>query len=420
MPCRWERREAQRLPADSPGFGVGARGKLVASDDLLSGEDGDDVLLGGTQNDNLLGGNGNDNLQGQDGNDTLTGGAGNDTLDGGAGDDSLDGGTGNDTYLFGRGSGKDTVSAYDTTAGKLDVVQLGSDVLTSDVTLSRESDTLVLTINGTGDILKVSSYFNSDAAGPYQVEQIKFADGTIWDVAAVKARALLGTAGSDALTGYASADSMSGLAGDDTLYGRAGNDTLDGGVGADLLSGDDGDDVLLGGTQNDNLLGGNGNDNLQGQDGNDTLTGGAGNDTLDGGAGNDTLDGGVGNDTYIVGRGQGAELVQDSDATSGNTDVVQFAAGVTADQIWFRKVGNDLEVSIIGSNDKLTVQSWYSGSQYHVEQFKTSDGKTLLDSKVQELVSAMASFSPPTTGQSTLPSNYQTTLMPIIAADWGP
>ncbi|MEO6030957.1 MAG: calcium-binding protein [Burkholderiaceae bacterium] len=124
--------------------------------------------------------------------------------------------------------------------------------------------------------------------------------------------------------------------------------------------------------------------------------------------------------TYVMGRGRGAERVQENDSTAGNTDLMQFMAGVATDQIWFRHIGSDLEVSIIGTADRATVQNWYSGSPYHVEQFKTSDGKTLLDSKVQDLVSAMASFTPPAMGQTALPANYQATLSPIIAADWGP
>jgi len=44
----------------------------------------------------------------------------------------------------------------------------------------------------------------------------------------------------------------------------------------------------------------------------------------------------------------------------------------------------------------------YHGSQYHMDQFKTSDGKTLLDSQVQNLVSAMAGFAPPVAGETTL------------------
>jgi len=110
---------------------------------------------------------------------------------------------------------------------------------------------------------------------------------------------------------------------------------------------------------------------------------------------------------YVMGRGHGGELIQENDATAGNTDVMTFLAGVTSEQIWFRHVGNDLEISIIGTADKALVQNWYSGSQYHVEQFKTSDGKTLFDSKVQELVNAMAAFTPPAIGQITLPASYQ-------------
>jgi Ca2+-binding RTX toxin-like protein len=73
---------------------------------------------------------------------------------------------------------------------------------------------------------------------------------------------------------------------------------------------------------------------------------------------------------------------------------------------------------VIGTSDKLTINNWYSGNQYHVEQFKTADGHSLLDSQVENLVQAMAAFSPPAAGQTTLPSNYQTALQPVIAANW--
>ena len=124
--------------------------------------------------------------------------------------------------------------------------------------------------------------------------------------------------------------------------------------------------------------------------------------------------------TYLMGRGYGSESVQENDATVGNTDVLSFLSGISSDQIWFRHVGNNLEVSVIGTDDKAMLQNWYLGNQYHVEQFQTSDGKTLLDSKVQDLVNAMASFAPPGVGQTTLPPPYQSALLPVIAADWGP
>lgn len=74
--------------------------------------------------------------------------------------------------------------------------------------------------------------------------------------------------------------------------------------------------------------------------------------------------------------------------------------------------------TLIGTSDKLTLNNWYSGNANHVEKFQTSDGKTLLDSQVQNLVQAMASFSPPAAGQTTLPTAYQSSLALVIAANW--
>ena len=155
-----------------------------------------------------------------------------------------------------------------------------------------------------------------------------------------------------------------------------------------------------------------------GNSGANTLNGGLGNDTLTGGGGADSLIGGAGNDTYWLARGYGADSITENDSTAGNTDIARFDTGIATDQLWFRQLSNNLEVSIIGTSDKFLLNNWYLGSQYHVEQFKTSDGKTLLDSQVQNLVSAMAAFSPPAAGQTTLPPSYQTTLNPVIAANW--
>jgi hypothetical protein len=46
------------------------------------------------------------------------------------------------------------------------------------------------------------------------------------------------------------------------------------------------------------------------------------------------------------------------------------------------------------------------------------NGKTLSDTKVQGLVDAMAGFTPPAVGQTTLPTSYQTTLNAVIASSW--
>jgi len=139
---------------------------------------------------------------------------------------------------------------------------------------------------------------------------------------------------------------------------------------------------------------------------------------LIGGKGNDRLYGGTGNDTYHFTRGDGADVIHDYDTTAANTDILVFGPDITADQLWFRRVHSNLEVSVIGSSDKTTIENWYSGSAYRVEQFKTADGRLLLDTQVENLISAMASFNPPAAGQSTLPQNYHDALQGVIAANW--
>ncbi|MBT0962389.1 calcium-binding protein [Denitromonas iodatirespirans] len=388
-----------------------------AGADQVHGEDGDDSLDGGVGNDYLYGGNGSDTLNGGADNDYLYGGNDNDVLTGGAGNDYLSGDAGSDTYVFGRGDGLDTVYNYDAGAG-VDTIALSGGLLPSEVSLSRTGDSLVLSIIGTTDKLTVQSYFNQDAAGPYVIDQIRFENGTIWDVATVKTLVLQATTGNDTLYGYATDDVLDGQDGNDLLYGKAGNDALAGGAGGDTLQGEDGNDNLDGGVGNDYLYGGNGSDMLVGGADNDYLYGGNDNDVLVGGAGNDYLSGDAGSDTYVFGRGDGQDTLYNYDTAAGSKDALKFDAGIAADQLWFRKLGNDLEVSVIGASDSVRVANWYSGGAYRLDEFETAAGEVLLDSQVENLVSAMAAFAPPGAGQTTLPQNYQEALSGVIAANW--
>ena len=148
------------------------------------------------------------------------------------------------------------------------------------------------------------------------------------------------------------------------------------------------------------------------------MYGDAGNDTLDGGAGNDTLSGGTGSDTYLFGKGAGTDTISNYDNSGTENDKVVVGAEVSEGQIWLHRVGSDLQLTLIETNDKLTIQNWYSGSAYHVDSFDLGNGKRLLEGQVDALVSAMAAFAPPVAGQTTLPADYQTTLNAVIAASW--
>lgn len=173
-----------------------------------------------------------------------------------------------------------------------------------------------------------------------------------------------------------------------------------------ILYGTERGNIMRGLKSNDILKGKGGNDWLYGEDGDDILYGEGDNDQLDGGAGNDRLDGGAGNDTYLMYRGMGEDRIHDSDETNGNIDTLQLGAGIGIDQLWFRKKDFwDLEISIIGSNDIMTIEGWdfwskmaASEKTQHIERFRTHDGKQLLDSQVNQLVQAMAGFSPPLPG----------------------
>ncbi|HGY1015931.1 TPA: calcium-binding protein [Aeromonas salmonicida subsp. smithia] len=348
--------------------------------DDIYGKDGNDILSGGAGNDYLDGGDGDDVLDGGIGYDSLTGGIGNDELNGGPDGDYLLGGIGDDTLK--GGSGRDHLCGEN-----------GNDVLNGDA----DNDSIY---GDSGD-----DALNGGAGSDY----------------------LSGGDGNDIVDGGDDGDSIYGDSGDDALNGGAGSDYLSGGDGNDVVDGGDDGDSIYGYAGNDALNGGTGSDYLNGGDDNDILYGGADDDTILGDSGDDTLDGGLsadiliggsGSDTYKFGRDYAADLIVENDTTFANRDIVIFSDNVTVDQLWFSRVDNNLEVSIVGTSDKIVVDNWYSGSQYQIEVFQAADNQMLLNSQVENLVQAMAAFTPPAAGQTSLQQDYHDALTPVLAANW--
>ncbi len=297
-------------------------------DDLIYGRAGNDTLAGGAGADRLYGEAGDDALSGGDGEDRLEGGEGNDTLAGGAGNDVMDGGLGDDTYLFGRGSGQDTINDGDWQVVDADRILVAADVTPAEVTVSRSETNLLITITGTADQATVPYWFQDGHPSYQELARVEFlSDGTIWDVATLRQKVLQGTAGPDTLVGSESADTLSGLGGADSLWGYGSDDRLDGGSGADAMWGGQGNDTYIVDDPGDVVveaasqgldsvqssvsyalpaeveqltLTGTGAVNGTGNALANTLTGNAAANTLDGGAGADTMTGGTGNDTYVV------------------------------------------------------------------------------------------------------------------------
>ena len=354
-----------------------------------------------------------------DGDDVLIGTSASGEFGGGKGNDTLDGGGGNDTYLYARGDGNDVITEGGD-AGTADKLVF-SDINASDATLSYSGTDLLISIAesaaGAGDAGSVKLVGTLTGAWAKGVENIVFADGTSWDAATIRAKALLSveTAGNDTIVAFNT---------DDTIAGGKGNDTLDGGGGNDtyLYARGDGNDVITEGAYagtdrlsftninlsevkfwkaNGDLLievlqsGSNGNDSgsilvkngLSGSNGvglesfifadatlsledvkalatdpsnstgDDNITGTSSNDTIIGGRGNDVMNGLAGNDTYLYSRGDGNDSITEG-ANAGFADALVFT-NVNSTDVTFSYSGNDLTVSVNesapGANDSGSV-----------------------------------------------------------------
>jgi Ca2+-binding RTX toxin-like protein len=232
-----------------------------------------------------------------------------------------------------------------------------------------------------------------------------------------------GGSGNDRLYGGDGDDHLHGGEGNDTLYGNAGNDFLDGGAGNDTMRGGAGDDtyivdstgdvvqeasgegadtvyasvsfslpgnvenLILTGTANINGTGNALGNTITGNRGNNVITGGVGNDTLTGGQGDDTLIGGGGNDTYWFAPGDGQDIIWDN----GGTDLMNLWAD--KENIIFARASGDLVIRHHGASDSVTIRNWYRSSNSQIEQLRSADNATLLNTQVANLIQAMATFS---------------------------
>jgi Ca2+-binding RTX toxin-like protein len=363
-----------------------------------------------------------------DGADTITGFNLEETIRAGLGDDFVSGLDGSDTYIFARGDGRDTI----TDSGNRDTDVLiiegytPAEVLVSAAPEAR--DVLVLDFVGTDDQIRITGTLNSSANS--QIEEIRFDDGTVWNMTDVRTTIIeqQQTAGNDVVDAFAFNETLRGGLGDDALFGYDGSDTyiFQRGDGSDVIedNGNRDTDVLQieGYTPAELILSTgfeNRNDliiNFVGTDDQirvvDTINGAAGDaieeirfddgtvwtnedvrnmiiaqmttsgdddvqgygfgEIIIGGTGNDSLIGGDGSDTYIFARGDGQDRIEDNG--NRDTDVLRIE-GYSAAEIIFEADDDDLIVTFVGTDDRITVISTLLGSASdQIEQIELDDG----------------------------------------------
>ena len=177
-----------------------------------------------------------------------------------------------------------------------------ADTAAGEVTATREGLDLILTVDATGDTVRVKrqfegrepSLFGGDFSPDTGVHEISFGDGTVWDRLDIARQV------------------SHPLDGDESYIGTPSIDYLDGGLGNDFLSGGDEGDV------------------------------------------------------YFFDRGYGRDQVRDaiSNVLIGAQDIVHLGAGIALDDIeWFRDGGsNDLELRVAGTDDALVLLNQFGAT----------------------------------------------------------
>jgi len=144
-------------------------------------------------------------------------------------------------------------------------------------------------------------------------------------------------------------ETLQGSGDSDHLYGMAGNDTLNGDKGTDWLEG------------------GTGTDSLNGGEGADSLYGGADNDTLSGGVGDDFLYGGTGTDTYIHLKGDGNDVITDSDGLGqikiDNDQILTGGTKITGNSNLWQSDDKKTRYSLYDNGDGTQTLNIYTGSE---------------------------------------------------------
>ena len=376
--------------ADGTTFNIGSPGyntnppltfTYIAGSDgqTLTGSNfGNNILQSGHADDVLIAGSGSDTLQSSGQNNTLIAGTGIDTLTSSGTDDMLIGSADGST-LDGSG-GVGTIAAYTLNGVTVDLANGTASVN------SRSHDTLigidVAAALGSGDTL-------------------------------------LGGSGATTLISDAAGNTLEAGTGSTTALYATDDVAVDLATGTAAVNGASASDTLVGIT---NVVTSGSNDTLTAGSGTDTLTANGSGATLIAGSGTDQLIDSNSGGFYQFGRGDGtAVIVNGASGATSPSNELDFGAGVSDEQLWFARSGNNLQIDIMGTNSAVTVNGWFSNAGNNLQEITA--GGLEIDSQVSNLVQAMATytatnfaFDPTASGNTQAPNDP--TLQTAIASAW--
>ena len=277
----------------------------------------------------------------------------------------LYGSGGNDTYSFSRGDGYKDTTIYDSDSSPADVVQL-TDTLPADVAVTQDQwGNVKLSVNGTTDGLILGNWLASDS---YKIEQLVFADGSVWEVNDIQSGlSTAPTTGNDFISGTSGDEAIRALSGDDGILSGIGNDTVLGGAGNDYLrGGGSGSSLFSGGSGTDFIFvesswGDTANSLLDGGSENDTLYGSYSNDLLIGGQGDDYVDGYDGKNVMLFNRGDGNDFIYSNNGDLYESDTLSLGGGVSYAGLTLGRSDSNLIVGM-GNGEIITIDGWFDSA----------------------------------------------------------
>jgi hypothetical protein len=206
-------------------------------------------------------------------------------------------------------------------------------------------------------------------------------------------------------------------------FTSAGDNILVGASGAQLTCSSE---MITVGTGYTSSIGGNSNSITLRSGDALTITSGSNNNLLAASSGTDNIVNKGGAQFYQFGSAFGQDTINNLGSGSvgtaqGEVDFLS-TSNITKSNLWFQQSGNDLLVDLMGTTDQIDIAGWYGANAgAKVTGFHDANGLKL-DSQIQSLVQAMATYSAGHTGfnpQATgtvMPTD--TTLQNALATAW--